>query len=70
MWIRPPGESDGSSKAIPNDEGKGFDRMCDPTCNPRNGNNLSGALPDAPISGHWFPAQFRQLMRNAYPPLP
>ncbi|MFI8889851.1 glycoside hydrolase family 6 protein [Streptomyces paradoxus] len=71
VWMKPPGESDGSSKAIPNDEGKGFDRMCDPTYtgNPRNNNNMSGALPDAPVSGHWFSAQFRQLMQNAYPPL-
>ncbi|KUO19875.1 glycoside hydrolase family 6 protein [Streptomyces dysideae] len=71
VWMKPPGESDGSSQAIDNDEGKGFDRMCDPTYtgNPRNGNNLSGALPNAPISGHWFSAQFQQLMQNAYPPL-
>jgi cellulose 1,4-beta-cellobiosidase len=71
VWMKPPGESDGASKQIPNDEGKGFDRMCDPTYtgNPRNGNNPSGALPDAPVSGHWFSAQFQQLMRNAYPPL-
>ncbi|MFE5917605.1 glycoside hydrolase family 6 protein [Streptomyces sp. NPDC056468] len=71
VWIKPPGESDGASREIPNDEGKGFDRMCDPTYtgNPRNGNNLSGALPDAPLSGHWFSAQFQQLMRNAYPAL-
>ncbi|MER7572145.1 glycoside hydrolase family 6 protein [Streptomyces sp. NPDC126514] len=72
VWMKPPGESDGASREIPNDEGKGFDRMCDPTYtgNARNGNNLSGALPDAPLSGHWFSAQFQQLMRNAYPPLP
>ncbi len=71
VWIKPPGESDGSSTAIANDEGKGFDRMCDPTYtgNVRNGNNLTGALPNAPISGAWFPAQFQQLMANAYPPL-
>ncbi|MFI7070548.1 glycoside hydrolase family 6 protein [Micromonospora sediminicola] len=71
VWVKPPGESDGSSKEIPNNEGKGFDRMCDPTYtgNARNGNNLSGALPDAPISGAWFPAQFAQLMQNAYPAL-
>ncbi|MEV5312080.1 glycoside hydrolase family 6 protein [Streptomyces sp. NPDC052610] len=71
VWMKPPGESDGASKEIPNTEGKGFDRMCDPTYtgNPRNNNNLSGALPDAPISGHWFSAQFQQLMQNAYPPL-
>lgn len=71
VWVKPPGESDGSSKLIPNDEGKGFDRMCDPTYtgNARNGNSMSGALPDAPISGAWFSAQFQQLMQNAYPPL-
>ncbi|WP_279588750.1 glycoside hydrolase family 6 protein [Actinophytocola oryzae] len=71
VWIKPPGESDGSSSQIPNDEGKGFDRMCDPTYtgNPRNQNNMSGALPNAPLSGHWFSAQFQQLMQNAYPAL-
>jgi cellulose 1,4-beta-cellobiosidase len=71
VWIKPPGESDGSSSLIPNPDGKGFDRMCDPTYtgNPRNNNNLSGALPNAPISGAWFPAQFTQLMQNAYPAL-
>ncbi len=66
MWIKPPGESDGAGKEIPNDEGKRFDRMCDPayTGNALNGRNMSGALP-----GHWFSAQFQELMRNAYPPL-
>jgi cellulose 1,4-beta-cellobiosidase len=71
VWIKPPGESDGSSTEIPNNEGKGFDRMCDPTYtgNARNGNQMSGALAGAPISGAWFAAQFSQLMQNAYPPL-
>jgi cellulose 1,4-beta-cellobiosidase len=71
VWVKPPGESDGSSSLIPNDEGKGFDRMCDPTYtgNARNGNSMSGALPNAPISGAWFSAQFQQLMANAYPAL-
>ncbi|MGW7514937.1 glycoside hydrolase family 6 protein [Streptomyces sp. NPDC054796] len=71
VWVKPPGESDGSSKEIPNDEGKGFDRMCDPTYtgNPRNNHNMSGALPDAPISGQWFSAQFQELLKNAYPAL-
>ena len=71
VWVKPPGESDGSSTAIPNDEGKGFDRMCDPTYggNPRNNGNMTGALPNAPLSGHWFQAQFQQLLQNAYPPL-
>ncbi|MFE1079095.1 glycoside hydrolase family 6 protein [Nocardiopsis alba] len=71
VWMKPPGESDGSSTEIPNDEGKGFDRMCDPTYegNPRNNHNMSGALPDAPVSGHWFSAQFQELLANAHPPV-
>jgi cellulose 1,4-beta-cellobiosidase len=71
VWVKPPGESDGSSTAIANDEGKGFDRMCDPTYtgNPRNANHLSGALAGAPVSGHWFDAQFKELLKNAYPAL-
>ena len=48
VWIKPPGESDGSSSdpRSPNNEGKGFDRMCDPTYtgNARNGNSMTGAL--------------------------
>jgi cellulose 1,4-beta-cellobiosidase len=71
VWVKPPGESDGSSSAIDNDEGKGFDGMCDPDYggNARNGNNPTGALDGAPVSGHWFSAQFQELMKNAYPPL-
>ncbi|WP_055604088.1 glycoside hydrolase family 6 protein, partial [Streptomyces aureus] len=71
VWVKPPGESDGASKEIPNNEGKGFDRMCDPTYtgNARNGNSMSGALPDAPISGQWFSAQFQELLKNAHPAL-
>ena len=61
VWVKPPGESDGSSTLIPNNEGKGFDRMCDPTYtgNARNGNSLTGALAGAPISGAWFSASSR-----------
>ena len=74
VWVKPPGESDGSSELIPkgpdNPTGKGFDRMCDPTYrgNALNGNNLTGALPNAPVAGRWFQAQFVQLVKNAYPP--
>jgi cellulose 1,4-beta-cellobiosidase len=67
VWVKPPGESDGSSTAIPNTEGKGFDRMCDPTYNTQYG-VLTGAMPNAPLAGHWFPAQFDVLVANAYPP--
>ncbi|HYD42317.1 MAG TPA: glycoside hydrolase family 6 protein [Anaeromyxobacter sp.] len=68
VWVKPPGESDGASSDIPNDEGKRFDRMCDPTYNTQYG-VLTGALPNAPLSGKWFSAQFIQLVQNAYPPL-
>ncbi len=76
VWVKPPGESDGSSSLIPigpdNPTGKGFDQMCDPNYhgNQLNGNNFTGALPNAPVSGRWFQAQFVQLVQNAYPPFP
>jgi cellulose 1,4-beta-cellobiosidase len=75
VWIKPPGESDGSSSLVPtgpqNPGGKGFDQMCDPGYggNPRNNNSPSGALANAPVSGAWFAAQFQQLMTNAFPAL-
>ncbi|MFC5472155.1 glycoside hydrolase family 6 protein [Cohnella suwonensis] len=69
VWVKPPGESDGASSEIANDEGKGFDRMCDPTYTNANG-TLTGALPGAPLSGHWFHNQFVQLVQNAYPVIP
>ncbi|WP_458125499.1 glycoside hydrolase family 6 protein [Paenibacillus sp. Z3-2] len=69
VWVKPPGESDGSSSEIPNNEGKGFDRMCDPTFTTRDG-VLTGALPNAPVSGHWFHDQFVTLVKNSFPVLP
>ncbi|MGC0328770.1 cellulose 1,4-beta-cellobiosidase [Streptomyces sp. SAI-170] len=71
LWVKPPGESDGASEEIPNDEGKRLDRMCDPTYSaPNAGGNKTGALPGAPLAGHWFHDQFAMLVRNAYPPVP
>jgi cellulose 1,4-beta-cellobiosidase len=69
-WIKPPGESDGASIPIPM-PGVNFDRMCDPTYSgpPRGSSTPTGALPDAPPAGAWFPFQFRQLLQNAYPPV-
>jgi cellulose 1,4-beta-cellobiosidase len=71
VWIKPPGESDGASQPIANMDGKGFDRMCDPSYggNARNGNSATGALANAPLSGAWFQAQLAELMQNAFPPL-
>ncbi|MGV8977455.1 MAG: glycoside hydrolase family 6 protein [Cellulomonas sp.] len=68
VWIKPPGESDGSSVAVANDQGKGFDRMCDPTfVSPKLANHLTGASPNAPLAGAWFESQFAELVTNAYP---
>ena len=75
VWAKPPGESDGSGAFVPfgpdNPTGKGFDRMCDPSYagNSRNAYNPSGAMPDAPVTGAWFSAQFHELLANAHPPL-
>jgi cellulose 1,4-beta-cellobiosidase len=73
VWVKPPGESDGSSSLVPtgpeNPGGKGFDRMCDPTYggNALNNNVMTNALANAPVSGRWFAAQFTQLVANKYP---
>ncbi|MET9514409.1 glycoside hydrolase family 6 protein [Streptomyces sp. NPDC002994] len=71
LWVKPPGESDGASEDIPNDEGKRPDPMCNPSYTaPGAGNGKTGALPDAPLAGHWFHNQFEMLVRNAYPAVP
>jgi cellulose 1,4-beta-cellobiosidase len=73
LWIKPPAESDGSSSLIPigpdNPDGKGFDQMCDPNYggNGLNQNKNSNALPNAPVSGRWFQAQWNQLVANKFP---
>ncbi|MET9429266.1 glycoside hydrolase family 6 protein [Streptomyces sp. NPDC003036] len=68
LWIKPPGESDGASKDIPNEEGKRPDPMCNPAYTaPNAGNNPTGAMPDAPLAGHWFHNQFAMLVQNAHP---
>ena len=71
VWIKPPGESDGTSdetQTEPDDEGKSFDAMCSPD-HITSGGVLTGAMADAPSAGAWFPAQFKMLVENAYPAL-
>lgn len=41
--------------------------MCDPTYTGNARNGMSGSLPDAPLSGQWFSAQFQELMKDAHP---
>lgn len=73
VWIKPPGESDGTSdstQTTPDSEGKRFDPMCDPNANSRyNPSVKTGALGNAPSAGHWFESAFETLVQNAYPPL-
>ncbi|WP_390889933.1 glycoside hydrolase family 6 protein [Dactylosporangium aurantiacum] len=72
-WMKPPGESDGSSDPLrPDTDNRVVQPMCDPLYGGgiRNGYNPTGALPLAPPAGEWFPAAFRGLLANAYPPLP
>lgn len=73
-WIKPPGESDGTSDAgasEPSDEGKRFDPMCgqDPVVREKGVPIATDALDGAPHAGHWFHDQLMMLVRNANPPL-
>ncbi|MDW5323267.1 glycoside hydrolase family 6 protein [Plantactinospora sp. KLBMP9567] len=69
VWVKPPGESDGAD--VDRAWGQPYEPMCDPTYNPWPGGSVrsTGALPDAPPFRQWFPAHFRQLLANAWPPL-
>ena len=55
VWIKPPGESDGTS----DQRAARFDSMC--------GSN--DAAPGAPEAGKWFEPYFLDLVKNADPPL-
>ncbi|MBM7489355.1 cellulase/cellobiase CelA1 [Micromonospora luteifusca] len=67
-WVKPPGESDGAS-GTPN-SGQPYEPLCDPYYLPPRGSSYdTGAMPDAPPFGEWFPAHFRQLLANAWPPV-
>lgn len=71
-WIKAPGESDGSSdpaQAGADNEGKSFDKMCDPGYIVPGTGKPTGAMPHAPAAGHWFYPQFAMLVGNAHPPL-
>lgn len=73
VWMKPPGESDGSSDPLrPDTDNRVVQPMCDPLYagGVRNGYNPTGALALAPPAGEWFPEAFRGLLANAYPPLP
>ncbi|MFD5462653.1 glycoside hydrolase family 6 protein [Kitasatospora sp. NPDC127059] len=68
LWVKPPGESDGDYPSATHPHG---DPHCDPNGTQTDGNGNTyptDSMPDANIpAGQWYPAQFRQLVRNAYP---
>ncbi len=60
VWVKPPGESDGTSDpSLVSDP-----TLADPMCA-----SSKGALPSSPAAGKWFESQFEQLVQNAYPPI-
>jgi cellulose 1,4-beta-cellobiosidase len=76
FFIKPPGESDGTSDAgatSPNEDGKRFDPMCGqaPVERPYAAGETipTDALAGAPHAGQWFHEQFLMLVENATPPL-
>ena len=69
VWVKPPGESDGTYPAY---SGSG-DPHCDPNGTQTDGSGNSyptDAIPDSPPAGTWFPVAFQQLVGNAYPAIP
>jgi cellulose 1,4-beta-cellobiosidase len=69
VWIKPPGQSDGSSVAT---TGQNFDQHCSPTYDDPEStyDTPTDALANAPLAGSWFPAQFQMLVQNADPAVP
>src|SRR5215472_6058221 len=72
VWIKPPGESDGTYPGSANQDGAVHaDPNCDPAqTNPLAGNTLTGSIANSPPAGQFFPAEFIQNIQNAFPPVP
>jgi cellulose 1,4-beta-cellobiosidase len=71
VWIKPPGESDGDYPTATHTHG---DPHCDPNGTVSDGNGHkypSNSIPGFDIpAGHWFPAEFKMLVKNAFPAIP
>lgn len=72
VWIKPPGESDGTYPGSANQDGA---IHADPNCDPAHmnslaGNTLTGSIPNSPPAGQFFPTEFVQLIQNAFPAVP
>jgi cellulose 1,4-beta-cellobiosidase len=72
VWIKPPGESDGTYPGSANQNGvPRADPNCDPLqTNPLAGNTQTGSIPNSPPAGNFFVAEFIQNIQNAFPPVP
>ena len=71
VWIKPPGESDGTYKTSTAYVSGNADENCDPAhYNALANNTLTGSLPNSPSAGTFFAAQFSQLVQYAYPAVP
>jgi cellulose 1,4-beta-cellobiosidase len=69
IWVKPPGESDGT---YPSFSGAG-DPHCDPNLTQTDGSGNSyptDAIPNSPPAGTWFSVQFNQLVQFALPAIP
>jgi cellulose 1,4-beta-cellobiosidase len=71
VWIKPPGESDGTYSTSTAFTGGNADENCDPAhSNALANNTLTGSLPNPPSAGKFFPAEFTMLVQNAFPAVP
>jgi cellulose 1,4-beta-cellobiosidase len=72
VWIKPPGESDGTYPGSANQMGAVHaDPNCDPAqTNPLAGNTLTGSIPNSPPAGQFFVAEFIQNIQNSFPAVP
>ncbi|MFZ1085596.1 MAG: glycoside hydrolase family 6 protein [Terracidiphilus sp.] len=78
VWIKPPGESDGTYNGggvyPPSTQWKAGENA-DENCDPNHDNALANgfatdALPNSPPAGNFWISQFDMLVQNAYPAIP
>jgi cellulose 1,4-beta-cellobiosidase len=68
LWIKPPGESDGTYATSTQYKSGNADENCDPAhYNTLANNTLTDSIPNSPSSGLFFPTAFTMLVQNAYP---
>jgi cellulase/cellobiase CelA1 len=69
VWVKPPGESDGSSENAPaNAPPADRNKKADPTCKYDTVNNID-PLDGAPVAGKWFLKHFENLVRQPGDPV-